>query len=71
MNLAIAQNDGEVLYRNGYGWANEEKQISVTSDTIFWLDPWQRASWRGFVKVLDDKFPQTGEAVLDTPILES
>lgn len=71
LTLTIVQNDGEIFYTNGYGWANEDKQIPNTNDTLFIIG----SSSKSFTAVtllaaLHEKFPNMGEAVLDTPIRE-
>lgn len=67
--LTIVQNDGETLYTNGYGWANEEKQIPNTNDTLFIIASCSKSFTAvALLKALNEKFPEMGEAVLDTPI---
>lgn len=67
--LTIVQNDGQVLYTNGYGWANEEKKIRNTNETLFIIGSVTKSvTALTLIKSLHEKFPELGEAVLDTPI---
>lgn len=69
LSLAIVQNDGEVLYTNGYGWANEERQIPNSNETQFMIASISKSFTAvALLKALNEKFPELGEAVLDTPI---
>ncbi|CAL8109666.1 unnamed protein product [Orchesella dallaii] len=69
LGLSIVQNDGEVLYSTGFGYADQEKMILNGNDTQFLIGSTTKSFTAVIVlRVLNEKFPDLGEKALDTPI---
>ncbi|CAL8109668.1 unnamed protein product [Orchesella dallaii] len=69
LGLAIIQNDGELLYSTGFGYADQEKMIPNGNETQFLIGSITKSFTSTVViKALIEKFPDLGEKVLDTPI---
>ncbi|CAL8138663.1 unnamed protein product [Orchesella dallaii] len=69
LGLSIVQNDGEVLYSTGFGYADQDKMIPNGNNTQFLIGSTTKSFTAVIVlRVLNEKFPDLGEKVLDTPI---
>ncbi|CAL8109665.1 unnamed protein product [Orchesella dallaii] len=67
--LSIIQNNGEVVYGTGFGFADQEKGIPNGNQTQFLIASVTKSLTAAIVaKSLHEKFPELGEKVLDTPV---
>ncbi|CAL8109669.1 unnamed protein product [Orchesella dallaii] len=67
--VQITGNEGELVYSTGYGYADLEKLIPNGNETQFLVGSITKSLTSSVVvKTLSEKWPELGEAVLDTPI---
>ncbi|CAL8109662.1 unnamed protein product [Orchesella dallaii] len=67
--LSVVQNNGEVVYGTGFGFADQEKGIPNGNQTQFLIGSVTKSLTAAIVaKSLHEKFPELGEKVLDTSV---
>ncbi|OXA47580.1 uncharacterized protein LOC110855704 [Folsomia candida] len=67
--ISIIKNNGELLYKTGYGQRDRENRLPADSDTLFSIGSITKSFTAVIaVKFLHENFPELGQSVLDTPI---
>ncbi|OXA45342.1 Beta-lactamase [Folsomia candida] len=67
--ISIIKNNGELLYKTGYGQRDRENRLPADSDTLFSIGSLTKSFTAVIaVKFLHENFPELGQSVLDTPI---
>ncbi|OXA42167.1 Protein flp [Folsomia candida] len=67
--LSIIKNNGELLYKTGYGERDRENGLPADSDSLFSIGSITKSFTAMItVKFLSERFPELGQLVLDTPI---